>query len=337
MRIAVIGATGMIGSHVLQAAARKGHDLIAISRKYVSQSVLHFGRVEARTADLANVSELRRAIKGADAVVHCAGYYPAAPRPLRIELAKATELSNNFYEACSDLGLRRIVYVGAAIAVPRNSDGVASDGQANFAKRPSSSNSYLQVKWLQDSIARKHAAEGLPVIIGVPAMTFGEFDPGNTTGNFILGVAKRTFKAFVDGKRNVVYAGDAADGLILAVEQGTTGRRYLFTGENLTMEQLMTKIARTTEAPMPKAVPLTVTKALYMLQLLRYKLLAGPVPTISETAMAVMSSGQFLDGRVAASELGYKPTVSVGEAIERALAWFVQVGALPAGAQSLNN
>ncbi len=330
VKIAVIGATGMIGNHVLQAGARRGHDMIAISRRPLSGAALHLEGVEARTADLAHVPELRRAIEGADAVVHCAGYYPAAPRPVHLELAEATKLSNNFYEACVGLGLQRIVYVGAAIAVPRTSGGMASDGQASFTKEPSSSNSYLQVKWLQDSIARKHAADGLPVVIGVPAMTFGEFDPGNTTGNFILGVAKKTFRAFVDGKRNVVYAGDAADGLILAAERGITGHRYLFTGENLTMEQLMGKIARITQAPMPKTIPLPLTKALYAFQLLRYKFLSGPVPTISETALAVMSSGQFLDGRVAASELGYKPSVSVDEAIERALAWFVKAGALPA-------
>lgn len=334
MRIAVIGATGMIGSHVLKAGASRGHDMIAISRRPLSGPALHFAPVETRTADLANVPELRRAIEGTDAVVHCAGYYPGAPRPLHVELAEATKLSNNFYEACSGLDLQRIVYVGAAIAVPRNGNGTASDGQANFTKEPPSSNSYLQVKWLQDSIARKHAADGLPVVIGVPAMTFGEFDPGNTTGNFILGVAKGKFKAFVDGRRNVVYAGDAADGLILAAERGITGHRYLFTGENLTMEQLMGKIARITQAPMPKTMPLFITKALYAFQLLRYKFLSGPVPTISETAMAVMSSGQFLEGRVAASELGYKPCISVDEAIERALAWFVQTGALPALAGS---
>ncbi len=330
MRIAVVGATGMIGSHVLQAGAKRGHEMIAISRKPFSGASLQLEQLEARTADLASVPELRRALEGADAVVHCAGYYPGAPRPLPLELAEATKLSNNFYEACSGLGLQKIVYVGAAIAVPRNRDGEPSDGQANFPEAPPSSNSYLQVKWLQDSIARKHAADGLPVVIGVPAMTFGEFDPGNTTGNFILGVAKGKFKAFVDGKRNVVYAGDAADGLILAAERGTAGHRYLFTGENLTMEQLMGKIARVTKAPMPKTMPLPVTRALYAFQLLRYKFLSGPVPTISETAMAVMSAGQFLDGRVAALELGYKPSVSVDEAIERALAWFVQAGLLPA-------
>ena len=93
----------------------------------------------------------------------------------------------------------------------------------------------------------------------------------------------------------MVYAGDAADGLILAAESGTAGHRYLFTGENLTMEQLMGKIARVTKAPMPKTMPLPVTRALYAFQLLRYKFLSGPVPTISETAMAVMSAGQFLD------------------------------------------
>lgn len=35
MKIAVVGAAGMVGSRVLAEAARRGHDLLAIDRKSV--------------------------------------------------------------------------------------------------------------------------------------------------------------------------------------------------------------------------------------------------------------------------------------------------------------
>jgi nucleoside-diphosphate-sugar epimerase len=51
-------------------------------------------------------------------------------------------------------------------------------------------------------------------------------------------------------------------------------------------------------------------------------LLGGPEPKVSESAIAVMSSGQFIDGEKARQQLGFYPEVSIDEAIVRALKWF---------------
>jgi dihydroflavonol-4-reductase len=171
-------------------------------------------------------------------------------------------------------------------------------------------------------MALRFAHDGMPVVIGVPSMTFGEYDPGNSTGRFVLDMANRTFPGYVAGKRNVVYAGDAGRGLVRVCEDGLPGERYLITGENLTMEQLMAKIALATGASEPKAIPLAIAKLLSGLQTVRHKYLHGPVPKISASAIAVMSSGQYLDGSKTERGLGYRPEVSIDEAIRRTLEWF---------------
>ena len=84
------------------------------------------------------------------------------------------------------------MYVGAAIALPRSSDEKPSDGSQSYPERPHNQNAYLQVKWAQDTLARQKAAEGMPVVVGIPSMTFGEYDPGNTTGSFVIEMANRT-------------------------------------------------------------------------------------------------------------------------------------------------
>jgi dihydroflavonol-4-reductase len=209
-------------------------------------------RCEARQADLDDVDSLRRGLRGADAVIHCAAYYPGAPKSIREELATAARLSNNFYKACAGQELKKVVYVGAAIALPRSSDGKPSDGSQSYPERPHNQNAYLQVKWAQDTLARQKAAEGMPVVVGIPSMTFGEYDPGNSTGSFVIEMANRTLPGYVAGKRNVVYAGDAGRGLVRVCEDGDPGERYLICGENLTMQQLMAKIASVTGLPNPR-------------------------------------------------------------------------------------
>lgn len=57
-------------------------------------------------------------------------------------------------------------------------------------------------------------------------------------------------------------------------------------------------------------------------QIFRCRHLRGPERKISESAIAVMSAGQFLDGSKAQRELGFQARVSVDDAIRRALKWF---------------
>jgi len=326
MRIAVVGATGMLGQHVARHTLRAGHELVALYRNPRLLGALADLHCEVRQADMDDVDSLRRGFRGADAVIHCAAYYPGAPKSISEELAAAVRLSNNFYAACAGQELKKIVYVGAAIALPRSSDGKPSDGSQSYPERPRNPNAYLQVKWAQDALARQKAAEGMPVVIGIPSMTFGEHDPGNSTGSFVIEMANRTFPGYVAGNRNVVYAGDAGRGLVRVCEDGHPGERYLICGENLTMQQLMAKIATVTGAREPKKIPPAAAKLVSAWQIFRYKHLHGPIPKVSASAIAVMSSGQYLDGSKATRELGYRPEVSVDEALRRAFEWFKSEG-----------
>ena len=72
---------------------------------------------------------------------------------------------------------------------------------------------------------------------------------------------------------------------------------------------------------MPKAIPLNVARLVSAWQTFRFKL-GGPEPKVTDSAIAVMSLGQFIDGEKARKELGFHPEVSADEAIARALKWF---------------
>src|SRR5258708_8230598 len=104
-------------------------------------------------------------------------------------------MTKNFYNACAGQELKKVVYVGAAIALPRSSDGKPSDGSQSYPERPHNQNAYLQVKWAQDTLARQKAAEGMPVSVGIPSMTFGEYDPANSTGGFLIQMPNLTLPA----------------------------------------------------------------------------------------------------------------------------------------------
>jgi dihydroflavonol-4-reductase len=232
----------------------------------------------------------------------------------------------NFYAACAEQPLRKIVYLGGAIALRRHPAGQPGDETLDYPGEPPSTNPYVRVKWALDVQARAKARERLPVVIGIPTMTFGEYDYGPTTGRLIVEIANRTLPGYVKGNRNVIYAGDAGRGLVRVCEQGRPGERYLLSGENISMSELVAKIAQIAGVPVPRAIPLPIARVASVLQTARYKWLKGPVPRVDATAIAVMSAGQFVNGAKARSELGFTATETLDNAIKRALAWFQSNG-----------
>jgi dihydroflavonol-4-reductase len=178
-----------------------------------------------------------------------------------------------------------------------------------------------------DAIAMSHASKGLPISVAIPGMSIGEYDYGPTAGKLVLGIADGSLTRYVNAKRNIMYAGDAARGFILCLEKGKPGERYILAGENLTMEALTALIAERAGVKKPAPVPGWLARAFAGLQSARYRL-GGPAPSITPAAIKVLAGGNYYDGSKAHRELGFTPETSVSEAIDRTIRWFRETGHL---------
>jgi len=328
MNLLILGATGMLGQQAARAAAAAGHDLTLAYRDPKTLSRFEGLKHRAVRVDLDDTASLTAALGGVDSVLHAAAPYPTQPRPWQAEVAAGLERMQSFYRACESRPLHRIVYLGGAIALQRRADGAPGDETCEYPGTPPNRNPYVQLKWALDEQAKAQAHAGLPVCIGIPSMTFGEYDYGPTTGRLLLMLAKGQLPKYVRGQRNVIYGGDAGRGLVAVCERGRIGERYLLTGENTDMDALTALMAEIAGMPAPEPVALPIVRAVNAVQTLRWRL-GGALPTVDATAIAVMSAGQHLSGAKALRELGFSRTVSLREALERALAWFRQVGYLP--------
>ena len=72
MRIAVIGASGMLGRHTVEGVIAAGHDVVAVGRSARSLQVLAETGLKTRQGDMGDVSSLTQALQGVDAVINCA-------------------------------------------------------------------------------------------------------------------------------------------------------------------------------------------------------------------------------------------------------------------------
>ncbi|WP_439559212.1 NAD(P)-dependent oxidoreductase [Dyadobacter sp.] len=109
MKIALIGATGFVGAHVLQELVSRGHDVIAIARN-TDKITTESSHVNAVSADVLKPQEVANAVAGADAVI--SAYNPGWTNPnIYAEfLAGAQSIQAGVRQA----GVKRLLVVGGA-------------------------------------------------------------------------------------------------------------------------------------------------------------------------------------------------------------------------------
>ena len=106
MRIAVLGATGVIGRHVVPRLREHGHEVRAQSRGEADAEALRRVGIETVQGDIFDLESLRHAVKGCSAALHLR---TAVPRPGQapswvVNDRIRREGTANLLEACRDAG-----------------------------------------------------------------------------------------------------------------------------------------------------------------------------------------------------------------------------------------
>jgi nucleoside-diphosphate-sugar epimerase len=105
MKILVTGATGKVGSRLVKRLAQRGAHVSALVRDPKRAAHLREDRIELVEGDLLKAESLEAAVRGVDAVVHCAAFFRGATA----EQAHAT----------NDLGTRHLASAARSASVKR--------------------------------------------------------------------------------------------------------------------------------------------------------------------------------------------------------------------------
>ena len=110
LKIALFGATGMVGSRIVAEAARRGHKVSALVRqpeRVAAAPELAGPNTEAAKADLLDAASVGAAVRGHDVVA-------SAYAPPKDRLGDLLIASRALVEGVRAAGLRRLVVVGGA-------------------------------------------------------------------------------------------------------------------------------------------------------------------------------------------------------------------------------
>ena len=103
---------------------------------------------------------------------------------------------------------------------------------------------YKRSKFMAEEVAIEAGRSGMDVVVVNPTTPVGERDIKPTpTGRIVVDFLKKKFPAYVDTGLNLVDVTECARGHVAALEKGRSGERYILGGENLTLKQILDKLA----------------------------------------------------------------------------------------------
>ena len=228
--------------------------------------------------------------------------------------------TRNLLEAAERAGARKIVYTSTVGCIGMGNGHIGDE--TTPVGIGDMSGHYKRSKWLAEQVALEKARAGLPVVIVNPTAPIGDHDWKPTpTGKIILDFLRDKLPGFVDTGLNLVDARDTAFGHLLAAEHGKPGERYIMGCENLTLEEILGRLAAIAHKPAPKIkVPYAVAYATGILTT-AWAELTGKEPIAPLEGVKMARKKMFVTHDRATRELGFAPG-SVDTALERAVAWF---------------
>jgi len=176
---------------------------------------------------------------------------------------------------------------------------------------------------MAEQLALKAGGSGMDVVVVNPTTPVGEQDIRPTpTGRIVVDFLKKKFPAYVDTGLNLVDVGECARGHATALEKGRSGERYILGGENLTLKQILDKLAAITGLPSPKVrVPYVMALATGVVDEMVTGRLLGREPRATIDAVRMGRKKMFVSSAKAERELGWSPS-PVDGALRRAVEWF---------------
>lgn len=315
--ILVTGATGFIGWHVARKLLERGHPVRALARPGSRVREL---KVETVTGDLRDPNSLQRAVAGCGTVFHIAADYRLWAKHPDELFQSNVEGTRNLLTAARHAGVDRVVYTSTVGCIGVPDGGVGDEdrpvGLADMA------GAYKRSKFQAEKVALEFARSGFPVVIVNPTAPIGDHDFKPTpTGKIILDFLSGRMPAFVDTGLNIVDVEDTAEGHLLAAERGRVGERYILGCDNLTLQQILERLAAISGRKAPRVrIPYAVAY-LAGLASTAWANLTGREPRAPLDAVKMARKKMFVSSEKAKRELGWDPR-PVDGAFERAVEWF---------------
>ncbi|HLG06464.1 MAG TPA: NAD(P)-dependent oxidoreductase [Gemmatimonadales bacterium] len=219
MRALVTGATGFVGSHLLDALVEAGTELTALVRTPRAATGLLARGIRLVEGDLDDPGTLRSAAAGQDVIYHCAGVIAARSSAEFMQVNR--DGTARLVEAAADVSRARVIFVSSLAGVGP----CARGGRRQGDEPPEPVSAYGRSKLAGEQAVR---AGPLPWTIVRPPAVYGPRDTAFLRTFRMLGYGVGA--VFGDGAQelSLVYAGDLARALAAVGRCDTAAGRVFY-------------------------------------------------------------------------------------------------------------
>ena len=322
MKIFVTGATGFLGSHVAEQLEAMGAEIRVLVRKTSRLENLAMLKAERVIGDVRDFESLKKGMAGCEFVFHVAADYRLWTREPKEMYASNVEGTKAIIRAAKESGVRRVIYTSSVATMGFGYNGYIVDEKTPVHLQMMIGH-YKKSKFMAEQAAFEMAGAGADVVIVNPSTPVGERDIKPTpTGQIVVDFLRKKFPAYVDTGLNVVDVRECARGHIQAMERGRSGERYILGGENLSLKQILDKLAAITGLPSPRVkLPYAVAYATGMVDTMFTGYLRGKEPRVTLDAVRMGRKKMYVSSAKAEAELGFKAG-SADDGLRRAAEWF---------------
>jgi dihydroflavonol-4-reductase len=302
----VTGATGFLGSHVARELAAQGAELRLLVR--ASSDLRNIADLNAEQAlgDLRDPASIEKAMAGCDVVFHVAADYRLWVRDPEEMYRRMWKVRGRFSKPRGKNHVRRVVYTSSVATMGFTANGHPADEDSGCTRRHDRALQAVEVYGRRSCAGGRAQRDGCRG--GESHTPVGEHDVKPTpTGRIVVDFLKKKFPAYVDTGLNLVDVRECARGHVAALEKGRSGERYILGGENLTLKQILDKLAAITGLPSPKVkVPYVLALATGVVDEIVTGRILGREPRATIDAVRMGRKKMFVSCAKAERELGWK-------------------------------
>jgi dihydroflavonol-4-reductase len=305
-RVLVTGGTGFIGQHLVSALAAGGRQVRVLDLR---PPICAVPDVEYLAGSVLDPNLVDEAVRDVAEVYHLAGL-PGMWIPQKSDFCavnyRGTEV---VIAAARKRGIARFLHCSTESILFRPSPLPDAASEPCLLPPQEMPGLYTRSKMLAEQFAAQTAASGFPLVIGTPTMPIGPHDHNLTPPTAMLRhFLSGRVQMYLDFIVNLVDVRDVAAGLILTMEQGRIGHRYILGGESISLKkilQLMATISgrRYVSIPVPGRV---AEVAATMLEFVADHVTHRP-PSGTAEGVRIALRATELSIEKAQHELGYAP------------------------------
>lgn len=254
-KVFVTGGTGFLGSHLLESLCGEGFEVTALYR--TEKKLKSFLEQDESLKNL-KINWIKGdlfsggwSLDGFDFVYHLAGHvgYTKEDRKIMEEVnVEGTREVLKKIQAV--IGLRpRLIYSSSVVAIGASTNPKKILNEKSAYNVASYDFGYFETKKKAEGLVKRFCKNGNDAIILNPSTIYGPRDMLKSSRKFQLRMARGELRVSSNGGVSVVHVHDVCDAFVKATFMGDSGERYILSGDNITIRDLLDEIASWSKVP----------------------------------------------------------------------------------------